>query len=239
MSVYANMTGVLVELGRREDTEKSKGRVSALGSRCARSADPVVAVLLERTGHCVYDHSVLCRCGLGGSVRDEASRLCALLDATSHGMFRVVALRRMGRPLKTCIAIALNTKVPLDHPAPIRVANRDWQVHGTGFKARLARLLPRKLQPTNPPPPVVYPPFTVNIQRIGEQYRASPPAPSFPPDGLRPPDPVYRQARSVVDLPSYGEANRDGPPRYDEGPQAERRAEREEGEVTVEHNFVS
>ncbi|KIP06667.1 hypothetical protein PHLGIDRAFT_128161 [Phlebiopsis gigantea 11061_1 CR5-6] len=202
MSVYANVTGVLVQLGRRQDTEKSKGR----------------------KGLAIASTIILC---------------CVAVVWVGVYVMRFVALRRMGRPLKTCIAIALNTKVPLDHPAPIRVANRDWQVHGTGFKARLARLLPRKLQLANPPPPVVYQPFTVNIQRIGEQYRASPHAPSFPPDGLRPPDPVYRQARSVVDLPSYGEANRDGPPRYDEGPQAERRAEREEGEVTVEHNFVS
>ena len=176
----------------------------------------------------------------------------ALHDPFSHSfspVHRFMALRRMGHPPKTCFLIALNTKMPLNHPSLVRPANTSWQNQASpppspGLKTRLARLLPKKFQPaSSPPPPIAYAPFTVNIERMGEQYRAtlsSPHTASTPPpaDWLRPPDPVYRQGRSVVDLPSYGEANRDVPPRYGESPEAQQRADSEE-ETTVEHNFVS
>lgn len=93
---------------------------------------------------------------------------------------------------------------------------------------------------------------------MGSQYRATsralhspgtqaPLMMPFPLGGapVRPPQPVYigsngvgGRGASVADLPSYGDANRDAPPKYDNDTLGETDSHDQE-ENTVEHNYVS
>ena len=174
----------------------------------------------------------------------------------------MILLRRLGKPWLTCLFEALKRSSGsfANSPPPrarIWTTNNSRSRDSPGLKNRLTRLVPCRLRSTTAHRSQTrtpeYTPFAVDIQNMGSQYRAtsglrSPasrdpvmmPFPTYE-SPLRSPRPAHVRPSnngSVTDLPSYGDANRDAPPRYD-GNGTHNRPGPAQEEILVENNFVS